>query len=70
VVEADEILVLNEGEIVERGTHGQLLALKGRYADMWQSQQDEEEALRAQGPVAPAPEPATERDVAPDGARA
>mgnify|MGYP000377370123 CR=1 FL=1 len=70
VVEADEILVLNEGEIVERGTHGQLLALKGRYADMWQSQQDEEEALRAHGPVAPAPEPATERDVAPDGARA
>ncbi|KAK4531561.1 hypothetical protein CCYA_CCYA08G2418 [Cyanidiococcus yangmingshanensis] len=35
VVNADEILVLHQGRIVERGTHTALLALGGHYADMW-----------------------------------
>lgn len=35
VVDAHEILVLEAGEIVERGTHAQLLARQGRYAQMW-----------------------------------
>ncbi len=35
VVDAHEILVLEEGQIIERGTHGQLLARGGRYAQMW-----------------------------------
>jgi ATP-binding cassette, subfamily B, heavy metal transporter len=39
VVDAHEILVLEAGRIVERGTHGQLLAQGGRYADMWSLQQ-------------------------------
>jgi ABC-type transport system involved in Fe-S cluster assembly fused permease/ATPase subunit len=39
VVHADEILVLDDGVIVERGTHDDLRALSGRYADMWNSQQ-------------------------------
>lgn len=39
VVHADEILVLHEGSIVERGTHSQLLSLNGRYAALWQAQQ-------------------------------
>src|SRR5262249_23196310 len=39
VVEADEILVLDEGEIVERGNHAALLARGGTYAAMWDRQQ-------------------------------
>ena len=41
VVGADEILVLDEGRIVERGRHSTLLAAKGRYAEMWRRQQEE-----------------------------
>ncbi|MBI5937002.1 MAG: ABC transporter ATP-binding protein/permease [Betaproteobacteria bacterium] len=39
VVDADEILVLEAGRIVERGRHGQLLDMNGRYAEMWRLQQ-------------------------------
>ncbi|TNE32561.1 MAG: ABC transporter ATP-binding protein/permease [Alphaproteobacteria bacterium] len=39
VTGADEILVLDGGGIVERGSHKQLLKKKGVYADMWQRQQ-------------------------------
>ncbi|MDD2867089.1 ABC transporter ATP-binding protein/permease [Neomegalonema sp.] len=38
VVDADEIIVLDAGEIVERGPHARLLAENGRYAAMWTSQ--------------------------------
>jgi len=41
IVDADEILVLDHGRIVERGTHGALLASGGVYARMWQLQQTE-----------------------------
>lgn len=40
VVEADEIIVLDKGEICERGTHQDLLAKGGAYAAMWQRQQE------------------------------
>ena len=42
VVDAHEILVLDEGRIVERGTHAELLAMEGRYAGMWALQQSAE----------------------------
>jgi ATP-binding cassette subfamily B protein len=40
VTDADEILVLREGVIVERGTHATLLAQGGVYAEMWAAQSD------------------------------
>jgi ATP-binding cassette subfamily B protein len=44
VVDAHEILVLDAGQIIERGTHAQLLAADGRYAQMWSLQQSQEES--------------------------
>ncbi|WP_338332629.1 ABC transporter ATP-binding protein/permease [Acetobacter sp. LMG 32666] len=38
IVDADEILVMGHGLVVERGTHAQLLAAQGHYAAMWAAQ--------------------------------
>jgi len=48
VVDADEIIVMAAGRIVERGTHTALLAAAGAYADMWNLQQAEAEAEQLQ----------------------
>ncbi len=47
VVDAHEILVLDAGQIVERGTHAQLLTAQGRYAQMWALQQSAEPAAES-----------------------
>jgi ATP-binding cassette subfamily B protein len=44
IVGSDEIIVLDQGRIVERGTHHQLLAHGGLYASMWNRQREAEEA--------------------------
>jgi ATP-binding cassette subfamily B protein len=48
VVEADQIVVLDQGRVAERGTHAQLLRSNGLYADMWTRQQSEREEEEAQ----------------------
>ena len=42
IVDAHEILVMDKGRIIERGTHRDLLAQQGMYAQMWALQQQEE----------------------------
>jgi ATP-binding cassette subfamily B protein len=42
VVDADQIVVMDQGKVVEQGTHNQLLDLHGTYAQMWALQQQEE----------------------------
>jgi ABC-type transport system involved in Fe-S cluster assembly fused permease/ATPase subunit len=44
IVAADEIIVLDQGKIAERGTHAQLLASGGLYASMWNRQREAEAA--------------------------
>jgi ATP-binding cassette, subfamily B, heavy metal transporter len=81
VISADEILVLDKGVIVERGTHQRLLVAGGLYASMWNRQREAEEAREAlarTGEEDPAPDrlpPLVEegaevdaRDVIPDAA--
>lgn len=50
IMNADEILVMSDGHIIERGTHAALLAAEGDYARMWLLQQQEEDI--ATDPVA------------------
>ena len=54
VVDAHEILVMDAGQIVERGTHAQLLAAQGRYAQMWALQQSAEPTTEPAAEAIPA----------------
>ncbi|HEY0446493.1 MAG TPA: ABC transporter ATP-binding protein/permease [Allosphingosinicella sp.] len=47
VVDADQIVVLDQGRVAERGTHAQLLRKDGLYAEMWARQQSEREQEEA-----------------------
>ncbi|MDP2785720.1 MAG: ABC transporter ATP-binding protein/permease [Sulfurimicrobium sp.] len=49
IVDANQILVMDRGRIVERGTHHELLALNGSYANMWALQQQEETENQPKG---------------------
>jgi len=43
IIDADKIIVLDQGAVVEEGSHSQLLSLQGRYAQMWAMQLQEEQ---------------------------
>jgi ABC-type transport system involved in Fe-S cluster assembly fused permease/ATPase subunit len=47
ITHADQIIVLNAGMVIERGSHDELLAARGRYASMWEKQIRAERALDA-----------------------
>jgi ABC-type transport system involved in Fe-S cluster assembly fused permease/ATPase subunit len=75
IVGADEIIVLDQGRIAERGTHGQLLAAGGLYASMWNRQREAQEAREKLAKItdesaAPnrAPPPVEDRLTRPDAA--
>lgn len=51
VMTADEILVLDDGQVKERGTHASLLARQGWYAQMWEQQQAEQPHHHINGEV-------------------
>ena len=57
VVDADEIVVLDQGRVAERGTHAALLARGGLYAKMWTIQAEQQEQPQASPVEAPASEP-------------
>src|SRR3569623_378514 len=54
IIDAEQILVMDHGRTVERGTHAELLVRGGAYAHMWALQQEE----RKKAPAETAPEPA------------
>ncbi|MGH8080309.1 MAG: ABCB family ABC transporter ATP-binding protein/permease [Lysobacter sp.] len=63
VIDADEILVLDRGRVLERGTHPALLAANGRYAALWAMQQygqNSSDAAPAAEAAAPSPAPQPE----------
>ncbi|WP_395827277.1 ABCB family ABC transporter ATP-binding protein/permease [Collimonas sp.] len=51
IADAEQILVLDHGRIIERGTHAQLLAAAGAYAQMWLRQQAHPEELGSPSPA-------------------
>ncbi|MGS0741273.1 ABCB family ABC transporter ATP-binding protein/permease [Glaciimonas sp. GG7] len=55
IADAEQILVLDHGRIIERGTHGQLLATKGAYAQMWDRQQAHPEEIDPPSEIAQMP---------------
>ncbi|MGZ8325010.1 MAG: ABCB family ABC transporter ATP-binding protein/permease [Rhodoplanes sp.] len=69
IVGADEIIVLDQGRIVERGTHPALLAQGGLYASMWSRQREAEEAREKLALVGESPVVAERVQVAEDDRR-
>jgi ABC-type multidrug transport system fused ATPase/permease subunit len=67
---ADQILVLEHGEIVERGTHAELMTLSGRYRDLYERQHsvEEDQFINPGEDFSPEPEPVLVRSRTASGA--
>jgi ABC-type transport system involved in Fe-S cluster assembly fused permease/ATPase subunit len=52
ITDADQILVLNDGQVTERGTHDELREMNGRYASMWRKQIRAQRAAELRGAAA------------------
>lgn len=61
VVDADEILVLDHGRVVERGRHDELLVRGGAYADMWNRQREADAAREREDSLRPVSEEPVDR---------
>lgn len=48
ITDSDQIIVVHQGEVVERGTHKELLELKGRYSAMWEKQTRTEKEVKGE----------------------
>ncbi len=70
IADADLIVVLEAGEIVERGTHDELLKAGGRYQAMWERQSSEEEVLSIRREYALPDDPGRPSDTTLDGRKA
>jgi ABC-type transport system involved in Fe-S cluster assembly fused permease/ATPase subunit len=70
IADADEILVLDHGRIVERGSHAALLAANGMYARMWRLQLEEQRGSAPGSGQAPVNDADLERVTHPDAAPA
>jgi ATP-binding cassette subfamily B protein len=68
VVDADEIIVLEQGQVAERGSHWNLLASGGIYAKMWAAQSEQEEGAAAERAASEAAFPAGIAGIAPPSA--
>src|SRR2546428_14118588 len=55
IVNADQIIVMDKGRIVERGRHDELLAREGLYAQLWNLQRQQAQVERLERRLAPAP---------------
>jgi ATP-binding cassette subfamily B protein len=65
IVDADKIVVLDHGEIVEQGTHDSLLLENGRYTQLWQAQRKEQDRMAVEdhsGPGRPGYAPLPDGD--------
>ena len=64
VVDADEIIVLSDGLVAERGSHAELLAKGGVFARMWALQAEQDELPAVETAIGDSVQPATSQSVA------